>query len=42
MKGSARSTGDMEHSLTRGMLFALVLVAPFWLGMATLMVVLRP
>jgi hypothetical protein len=28
----------MSSSLTRGVFYALVLVAPFWVGLATLMV----
>jgi hypothetical protein len=35
------STGDMSNSLTRGMLFAFVLVTPFWLAVAALMMMLR-
>jgi hypothetical protein len=31
----------MSSSLTRGVCYALVLVAPFWVGLATLMVKLR-
>jgi hypothetical protein len=31
----------MSTALARGMLFALVLVAPFWVGVATLMVMLK-
>jgi hypothetical protein len=31
----------MSSSLTRGVVYALVLVAPFWVGLATLMVKLH-